>query len=786
MKHTFFGKHLLGMLAAFVLLFATNLAARDGAPIGRRGTPPCPVITFTATPANTCPGSNSGQIVVSNVSGGAEPYTYSKDNGVTYQPGSIFSGLAAGNYQVWVKDNNGCTAAQSVNVGTFSAPSCAIESDFTDFFGDYITCNNTSGLFFTGPAGMNSYNWSISGGGSIPGPVTGSSVLVTSGNFGTDYTLSLTVEDGNGCSSTCGVQSYNIFQKPPANITVLPGNSVCFGVTLDLSISAEASSTVVWTGDGITNPNGNPSTTANPSTTGLQTYSVMVTTSDYYGGCTNTGSVEVDVNAIPATPTCPSYAATCVTAPPIVLSGASPGGGTYSGPGVSSGTFNPSTAGVGAHTITYTVTDEGCSSSCTFSIVVGPSCGTSFSGRIKFSNNNSLGVNNANVVLAGAGSGSDMTDSNGDFSINLGAGSGDFTLTPAKTANKLNGVSVADVTAIQQHVANSVPIIDPYKLVAADVNKSNSVNSLDASVINQALLGNPSALAQIKTSWRFVPTSHTMSSPPWGFPEKRSYTGISGPQTGQDFYGIKTGDVATNFANPANFGAGTPLVLRSTDRLLQAGETFQVSFQAAQNDDLAALQCAFRFDPEFLQLADIQPQSALPLSLDNFGTYQAGEGEIRLIWSQSSSVALSEAAPVFDLVFTALQGGVKLGEVLQLDESELPALSYTAALAQSKVKLEFAQLSSTGNPSDAGSVQLLQNRPNPFNGATLIGFILPEPCEVQLRVFDVSGRLLAERSGTFAAGRNDVSIDLTGASGVLYYELTTPYGNATRKMLALK
>lgn len=63
--------------------------------------------------------------------------------------------------------------------------------------------------------------------------------------------------------------------------------------------------------------------------------------------------------------------------------------------------------------------------------------------------------------------------------------------------------------------------------------------------MNQSLLGNPSALTQFKTSWRFVPTSHTMTDPPWGFPEQRTYTDISANQSNQDFYGIKTGDVTS-------------------------------------------------------------------------------------------------------------------------------------------------------------------------------------------------------------------------------------------------
>jgi Zn-dependent metalloprotease len=47
------------------------------------------------------------------------------------------------------------------------------------------------------------------------------------------------------------------------------------------------------------------------------------------------------------------------------LSGGSPAGGAYSGPGVSGGIFNPSVAGAGSHTIVYTYTD---STNCTATI----------------------------------------------------------------------------------------------------------------------------------------------------------------------------------------------------------------------------------------------------------------------------------------------------------------------------------------------------------------------------------------------------------------------------------
>ncbi len=53
----------------------------------------------------------------------------------------------------------------------------------------------------------------------------------------------------------------------------------------------------------------------------------------------------------------------------FTLTGESPAGGTFSGPGVTAGTFDPAVAGV--HTISYTFTDSsGCTGSTTDSIYV--------------------------------------------------------------------------------------------------------------------------------------------------------------------------------------------------------------------------------------------------------------------------------------------------------------------------------------------------------------------------------------------------------------------------------
>ena len=92
--------------------------------------------------------------------------------------------------------------------------------------------------------------------------------------------------------------------------------------------------------------------------TGAGDYSVYYYTG--IGECLSSSPVQViTVEAIP-TITFNPMPTVCLNAPPFTLNYAVPGGGTYTGPGVSGNVFYPSVAGVGTHTITYTVDNGTC------------------------------------------------------------------------------------------------------------------------------------------------------------------------------------------------------------------------------------------------------------------------------------------------------------------------------------------------------------------------------------------------------------------------------------------
>lgn len=408
-------------------------------------------------------------------------------------------------------------------------------------------------------------------------------------------------------------------------------------------------------------------------------------------------------------------------------------------------------------------------------------------GQIIWKGDGVSGVNNTTVSFGGDFNGLTTTDAGGNYSTSL-AGNGDLTITPGKNSDLLNGITVGDALFIQQFLTGGQTTADPYEWIAMDVDRDNAISTADALLLKQMLLNNPQAAVYFNKSWRFVPRDYPLALPPWGFPEQIGLTGVTASQTGQDFYGVKVGDLIEGFADPANFNGNNeavePLVWRVQDRLLQAGQDIQVTFSADFHENVAAFQFGLRFDPQFLQLDDVEQLGALPLGDEHFGLFEAHLGEFRAVWAHHEGFELPHGSDAFSLHFKVLQPGVKLSEVLGLDTLLLPALVYNNQLESNAVELFFTPVSATGDPAEA--MRLFGNQPNPFVQSTTVRFSLPGACRAQLRVLDESGRELWRLEKNYPAGYQEERIQLEGISGALVCELVTPWGTSVCKMIAVE
>lgn len=204
---------------------------------------------------------------------------------------------------------------------------------------------------FTTPSSIATFNWYDDAGLSN---LIGSSASITPGTgIGTqDFYVTATV---NGCTSASAHTSVTINALPAVDAGV--GQTVCEEDMITLS--GAGALFYVWDNSVVNN-------TAFAATV-TTTYTVVGTDPN---GCANSDQVTVTVNPLPAV-TYSEISMPCVYDSPITLAAGSPASGTYAGTGVSGNNFNPATAGVGTHTITYSYTDgNGCTNSASDDIVV--------------------------------------------------------------------------------------------------------------------------------------------------------------------------------------------------------------------------------------------------------------------------------------------------------------------------------------------------------------------------------------------------------------------------------
>ncbi len=78
--------------------------------------------------------------------------------------------------------------------------------------------------------------------------------------------------------------------------------------------------------------------------------------------------------------------------------------------------------------------------------------------------------------------------------------------------------------------------------------------------------------------------------------------------------------------------------------------------------------------------------------------------------------------------------------------------------------------------------------PNPFNNSTTINFTLNENMQLQIKVYDLLGREVANlANGVYEAGKHDITFDASKLpSGIYFYNLITGSNSISKKMLLVK
>lgn len=399
------------------------------------------------------------------------------------------------------------------------------------------------------------------------------------------------------------------------------------------------------------------------------------------------------------------------------------------------------------------------------------------------------GVEAVEVALSGQMNMMELTAIDGTYEFpDLDAGY-DYTLSPYLNSDHRNGVSTYDLVILQQHLTGVNLLDSPYKRIAADANRTNSITTLDMIEIQKLILGIQLEFPN-NTSWRFVASSYTFPVPsnPWFavFPEVLSVNDLDQDLLAANFVAIKIGDVNNSAATTVSLTGiedrsfDATLDLLVNDQAFKAGDRVEVSFRSDVLDQIKGYQFTLEFDRRSLELEDVEYVLANENSL---GLHGIQEGYITASWYNTGiEMASDEDVELFKLVFRAQSDGT-LSQLMHLSSAYTPAEAYNTRQELLNVGLRFGQDAAP----QALPFRLYQNRPNPFRDETVVSFDLPAAGEARLSVFDVSGKLLKVYEGQYAKGFHQIVIKRSDlqANGLMYYRLESGENTATMKLLLL-
>lgn len=369
------------------------------------------------------------------------------------------------------------------------------------------------------------------------------------------------------------------------------------------------------------------------------------------------------------------------------------------------------------------------------------------------------------------------TDVDGNYAFSSVHTGLDYSLSGEYDSNHEDGVSTLDLVLIQRHILGLRTLDSPYKVLAADINASESVSGADVVELRKLILGVTSNMP-VENSWLLIDADQSFADPinPWPAQTQAPVADLSA-DVQKDMIAIKRGDV--NGSAAGNLSIGDDLDSRSVAITLyydEAAVDGQTTIQVKTADPVTVHGLQMSIDLGELQYRGLTAGNMGVTAQDAYMI----DGVLRVSHAATQQSVLERHDVLFSIEVDANE--VRLSEALSLDQSVRPEI-YTGSAIQTQ-RIELASSRGSVTPHFA----LFQNQPNPFREETVIAFALPEAGSATLSIYDISGREVYKQTDSFEAGTNAITISqsLISTSGVLYYRLQSGDHVATRKMIQIQ
>ncbi|MBN8683232.1 MAG: hypothetical protein J0L99_11270 [Chitinophagales bacterium] len=310
---------------------------------------------------------------------------------------------------------------------------------------------------------------------------------------------------------------------------------------------------------------------------------------------------------------------------------------------------------------------------------------------------------------------------------------------PQHRYNYVQGVSSFDLLLISKHILGIEALNSPYKIIAADANRSGSITTLDIMELRRLVLGIDTLLPN-NDSWRFVPRSYVFPNPsnPFIQPIPDSLRFDWNPfVVDYNFVAVKIGDINLNALPLQNNHSEDRTLYDSLSLMMpraQSGELVPIYFEKARLE-------GFQWS-----LQNVEPELIVPgpgLAEEHFA-WSAEQRTLRCSW-------ISPDASAQDFDASRPICWLKLKQAPLRLENGFASEAYEAGAVQRVIRLESA-------PTQVGKPEAVVVAPNPTSGSAWVQGRLAQAGAWNFQVLDAQGKLLWTGKGFAENGAFELQI----------------------------
>lgn len=365
------------------------------------------------------------------------------------------------------------------------------------------------------------------------------------------------------------------------------------------------------------------------------------------------------------------------------------------------------------------------------------------------------------VEINGARTAMISTNEYGAYAFNGMPTGENYTIQPVLMGDPIDGVSTFDLVEIQRHLLGIDTLTDPYKQIAADVDRNKQLSVKDLLFIRRLILGLEQDFSG-QPSWRFVQKQYQFTNPnaplEENFPEAFEINGLSGNMIYVDFTGIKLGDLNGSYTRlDSELETRSPVELNADIRENTAG-SYEVVIRPETAQTLAGVQFTLEYEADrWYWTGDWE---AAGQEQGNAAIAEVWPGKISFSWSNPGG----NEQPELRLVLAgenAIPNVSLSSEITRAEAYSLEGMEFPLELRGSKAELSTA----------------FEVYPNPFYDMATLRFNLPANEPYTLMITDMAGRSVFSRENMAGEGPDEINIHASDLPGQgIYYAVIRASG----------